>query len=143
MDAVARGQVEAVEVLRAADRGLAGRVGEADDVVWPDHHADARAQPVGCRRTVGPETLRDVLEVDKRHRSGLSAGGHRTGVSGGFPSRTARQLRTASVAMATRVWDEALAMCGASTTFVRGMRPGWIFGSSSNTSSPAPAIQPS
>ena len=45
--------------------------------------------------------------------------------------------------MATRVSSEALAMCGASTTFVSGSSPGWIFGSSSNTSSPAPAIQPS
>src|SRR5437867_13022841 len=82
----------------------------------PQQRKDATAlhregQPVGFRRTVGPETLRDVLEVDRRHRSGLSAVGYRTGVSGGFPSRTARQLRTASVAMATRVSDEALAMC--------------------------------
>src|SRR5213593_2821425 len=142
MDAVARGQAEAVEILRAAevaadDHGLAGRVGHEGDVVRSDHHADASAQRAPVR------VAEHVLEVDKRHRSGPSAVGHRTGVSGGFPSRTARQLRTASVAMATRVSDDALAMCGASTTFVRGMRPGWIFGSSSNTSSPAPAIQPS
>src|SRR5207247_7425431 len=38
---------------------------------------------------------------------------------------------------------EALAMAGASTTCCSGSRSGWILGSSSKTSSPAPAIQPS
>ena len=64
-------------------------------------------------------------------------------MSGGLPSSTARQFRTASVDMATRVSSEALAMWGARTTLVSGRRPGWIVGSSSKTSSPAAAIQPS
>src|SRR3989441_12884951 len=44
------------------------------------------------------------------------------GVIGGCPSRTATQLRTARVAIAMRVSREALAMCGASTTFWSGTR---------------------
>src|SRR5207244_7280961 len=56
------------------------------------------------------------------------------GVRAGLPSITARQFFTASVDIARRVSNEALAMCGAITTLADGSKPGWIVGSSSKTS---------
>src|SRR2546425_1083201 len=106
-----------------------------------DHLASARARRPGGRAARSDRRLRAPAVAPGAPSS--EARRQDTGVIGGCPSRTATQLRTARVAIAMRVSREALAMCGASTTFWSGTRSGWIFGSSSKTSRPAPASQPS
>src|SRR5207245_2220596 len=60
---------------------------------------------------------------------------------GGRPPRTAvAMLRAALADISDRVRTVALAMCGARTTLGSGISPGWIAGSRSYTSRPAPAI---
>src|SRR5262249_32575598 len=71
---------------------------------------------------------------------GQRASGFKT--FGGFPPRTAvAMLRAAIADISDLVRVVALAMCGASTTLCEAIRPGWIAGSRSNTSRPAPAMR--
>src|SRR5438270_766246 len=68
------------------------------------------------------------------------ASGFRT--FGGRPPWTAAaMLRPAIADISERGRVVALAMCGASTTLCSAMRPGWIAGSRSKTSRPAPAMR--
>lgn len=55
----------------------------------------------------------------------------------GCPWSLAATLHAASVAMPPRVHNDADAMCGTMTALAQSARPGFIAGSSSNTSSPA------
>src|SRR5437667_219026 len=131
--------------VRSGALGGAREVSRASPA-GPPHGARDRLASARARRPRG-----GAARSDRRLRAPAVAPGapssearrQDTGVIGGCPSRTATQLRTARVAIAMRVSREALAMCGASTTFWSGTRSGWIFGSSSKTSRPAPAIQPS
>src|SRR2546422_139626 len=143
--------VRALGGRRTSQRVRSGALGGAREVsraspAGPPHGARDRLAGARARRPRGR-----AARSDRRLRAPAVAPGapssearrQDTGVIGGCPSRTATQLRTARVAIAMRVSREALAMCGASTTFWSGTRSGWIFGSSSKTSRPAPAIQPS
>src|SRR2546426_259728 len=143
--------VRALGGRRTSRRVRSGALGGAREVsraspAGPPHGTHDRLAGARARRPRGR-----AARSDRRLRAPAVAPGapssearrQDTGVIGGCPSRTATQLRTARVAIAMRVSREALAMCGASTTFWSGTRSGWIFGSSSKTSRPAPAIQPS
>src|SRR5947209_1353385 len=143
--------VRALGGRRTSQRVRSGALGGAREVsraspAGPPHGARDRLAGARARRPRGR-----AARSDRRLRAPAVAPGapssearrQDTGVIGGCPSRTATQLRTARVAIATRVSREALAMCGASATCWSGTRSGWIFGSLSKTSRPAPAIQPS
>ena len=107
---------------------------------WPT--APRCASP--CRRGAVIDSLNS--RARERFHSALSGiaagGGHRTGVSGGFPARTAAALSRARMPIVSRVASPALAVCGVSTSPGASSSAGLTWGSPSNTSSAAPRIWP-
>jgi hypothetical protein len=96
---------------------------------WPEQRhdlalGDGQGQPVHRRRAVGGEALGDAVESQELNGQRLANTSGLTGVGGGLPSSTARQLSTARFAILRRVSDEALAMCGARTALGNPMRAG-------------------
>jgi enoyl-CoA hydratase/carnithine racemase len=103
-----------------------------------------------------PVTRRLARQVEargRRHRSALLArtsrrrrgphAAHGTGERSGLPAKCAVRLPKARSAIAWRVCQVALPMCGVRTTLSSASSSLGTCGSFSNTSSPAPAIVPS
>ena len=99
-DAAPDGDLSCVRRLEARDqaqrRGLAA-AGGAEQREDPPR-LERQGEAVHRGRPVGAEALADPRQLEKGHRADYD-----TGVSGGLPSSTARQFRTARVAMAMRV----------------------------------------
>src|SRR5256712_28716 len=143
--------VRALGGRRTSRRVRSGALGGAREVsraspAGPPHGARDRLAGARARPPRGRAARRDRPLCAPAVAPGAPSSEARrqdTGGIGGRPSRTAPRLRTARVVITMRGWPGTVALGGASTTFWSGTRSGWIFGSSSKTSRPAPAIQPS